>query len=541
MNERESIIHININILWRMITFAISTLFYILISVYNNENINWIIFLGMLISCAISCWLYKNIGENKLHFRIMFVLEVFSYGIFIFLSGGFNSPYLWYEVNCILLMVALDRNITVTFIACIWCLLCAIAGKSIENSSYQDINIVLGMGMLMCEFYIIRYYVNYIGKQNEELENLNTELKREKELSNYAFVMLTELSESFGLFAMTDPRKIMEKLSMLLRNNMMYREFVLIKFERDDLDEIIESYGIERESCEYIVKKIRLWNRKQNNTQYNKDTDKIFDIESGNNKYEVITIGESDYLSGILVRPVSDLSKDGKDFYLHLIKTVFNNLDTYCQIERYVVVEEQNRIANEIHDTVIQKLFGITCNLAVLESEIKLAKKEMESDYIIEYICTLKKSVESTMAELRESIYGKRFKDNLNTFINAIYAYMEELERLNNVKIKIKLDEESDYMTIAQKIALYRVSCEAVNNAIKHGKAKNINVELKVLTDTVELVIEDDGIGFSTEDKDFLEGNGLRNMRSIAVLLKGYLSVIHDDKKGIRVKLSLPR
>ena len=80
-----------------------------------------------------------------------------------------------------------------------------------------------------------------------------------------------------------------------------------------------------------------------------------------------------------------------------------------------------------------------------------------------------------------------------------------------------------------------------MNNAIKHGKSKNINIELKMKSDTVELLIEDDGTGFSREDKNFSEGNGLRNMRNIAALLKGYLSVVYDDKKGVRVKLSLPR
>ena len=50
----------------------------------------------------------------------------------------------------------------------------------------------------MCEFYIVRYYITYIGKQKEELESLNAELEREKELSNYAFLMLAELSEDLG-------------------------------------------------------------------------------------------------------------------------------------------------------------------------------------------------------------------------------------------------------------------------------------------------------------------------------------------------------
>ena len=64
---------------------------------------------------------------------------------------------------------------------------------------------------------------------------------------------------------------------------------------------------------------------------------------------------------------------------------------------------------------------------------------------------------------------------------------------------------------------------------------------MKLKSDTIELKVEDDGGGFSKEDKNFTEGNGLRNMRSIAVLLKGYLSIVHSDKSGVRVKLSLPR
>ena len=533
-NDKESSTYVNINVLWRVISFIVSTVFYIFVSIYNREDINRYIFTGMFVSCALSCWLYKRVCENVLHFRVMFSLEVFAYGIFIFLSGGLNSPYLWYEVNCILLMVALDKNILITFIACIWCWICTLTGDNIEGSVYKEANIVLGMLMLMVEFYIVRYYIKCIDEQKEELESLNTELQKEKELSNYAFTILAELSESFGLFAMTDPKKIMEKLSLALKKDKMYSEFVLIKFEHDDAPEIIESYGVDKTVYDDILVKVQDWNEKHGTLNV-EDNKAICYIYSGGKSYELTAFGESTYVSGVLVRKVVDVSNEERDFYRHLIKTVFNNLDMYSQIERFVAVEEQNRIANEIHDTVIQKLFGIDCSLILLESKIK--NKE---DYV-EAIKILRDSVENTMAELRESIYGKRFKDNLNTFIHTTYAYMEEVERLNEVSIKVNLDEQSDYIAIAQKIALYRVACEAVNNAIKHGQAKNVEVNLKLNANSIELVVEDDGLGFSKDDKDFHEGNGLKNMRSIAVLLKGFLSILHGEKSGVRVKLSLPR
>lgn len=314
----------------------------------------------------------------------------------------------------------------------------------------------------------------------------------------------------------------------------MYSEFMLIKFERDDVPEIIESNGMDERTYDDILVKIRDWNEKVSKP-VSEDSKDIFYMDSGGDSYEVTVFGESAYISGVLVRRVADTSGEVKDFYLHLIKTVFNNLDMYSQIERFVSVEEQNRIANEIHDTVIQKLFGIACRMLLLESKIK------NRENYVEEINILRTSIESTMTELRESIYGKRFKDNLNTFIHTTYAYMEEVERLNEVSIDIDLDEQADYIAIAQKIALYRVICEAVNNAIKHGQAKNIDVRLKLTDNSIELTVEDDGSGFSKDDKDFREGNGLRNMRSIAVLLKGFLSIVQRDKSGVRVRLSLPR
>lgn len=118
------------------------------------------------------------------------------------------SPYLWYEVDCILLMIVSEKNIMITIISYIWCILCAFVGKEIKELSYQDLNILLGMIMIIGGFYATRHYISYIDKQKEELTNLNEKLEEEKELSNYAFLKLTELNESFSLFAITNPKKL---------------------------------------------------------------------------------------------------------------------------------------------------------------------------------------------------------------------------------------------------------------------------------------------------------------------------------------------
>ena len=541
MDEKKYPDYININIFWRIVTFIFSTIAYVFVSIYyKRQGMYLLVVLGMLISCALSCWLYKKIGENKTYLRIMFGLEAFAYGIFIFLSGGFMSPYLWYEVDCILLMIVSEKSITITIISYIWCILCAFVGKEINELSYQDLNILLGMIMIIGGFYATRHYISYIDKQKEELTNLNEKLEEEKELSNYAFLKLTELNESFSLFAITNPKKIMEGLSILLRRYMTDSGFILIKFEHDDTPKIIEKFDIDEDLSKNIINEVILW-KKQYNMLKNDNNNDVFYLKAGDGDYQMTPIGEGTYMSGVLVKKNFNKFQNGEDFYWRLIKIVFSNLDTYSQMEKFIAMDEQNRIANEIHDTVIQKLFGMTCSLAVLENKLKNIDNNISKDEIKSYINMLKHSAELTMTELRESIYGKRFNDSLNTFVNAMYTYMEEVEKLNGVHINMNIDKESDYISVAQKIALYRISCETVNNAVKHGKAKKIDIELKLNSEFIELYIEDDGKGFSKNDDNFIEGNGLKNMKNMAVLLKGNLSIECGEIKGAKVKLKLPR
>ncbi len=118
---------------------------------------------------------------------------------------------------------------------------------------------------------------------------------------------------------------------------------------------------------------------------------------------------------------------------------------------------------------------------------------------------------------------------------------MKEAERLHNTKIEMDIDPKSDYMSLAQKIAVYRVSCEAVNNAIRHGNATVVSIMLKVFPNQINLKVEDNGVGFIKKQEGLYEGNGLKNMKNIAGLLKGRLLLDTERKTGMTVELFLPR
>lgn len=526
--------YIDICLAFRIVTLVFSTIFYIGMSVYQGDDTSyrWVA-LGMFASCLLSSWLYKNIGDRDPWLRIMFAIEVFSYGMFAVVSGGFSSPYLWYQMNCILLMVTLEEDIVVTILASVWCFFTVVAGSDEGRITYHELNISLGIIIVIGVFYVFRFYIRQINEQKQELLSLNVSLKEEKAKSEAVFLQLTEVYETFSLFAVTNPEKIVMELLQLLNRTIAPNGCMLVKFDKLFRTQKMEYIGLEDEVVQELLKEIE----EENLSSVKNCAECELDFYVKGSHYRARFIGDDVSLKGLFIRHAEDIKQEKEEFYWNLIDIIFTNLDVHTQLERFIAMEEQNRIANEIHDTVIQKLFGVVCSLKVMENKVS-SKGDNE---LKEYIVMLKRSIELVMTELRESIYGRRFKDSRHTFIGTMKLYMKEAETLCNTKIEMDIDANSDYMSLTQKIAVYRVACEAVNNAIRHGNATMVHVMLKLFPKEIVLQVEDNGIGFINKQEGLYEGNGLKNMRNIADLLRGRLVVDTQRKTGMKIELFLPR
>lgn len=531
-NKQSMYIEICIN--YRTIALLLSTFSYL--SMFNNliqieEHLD--IILGMIFSYFLSIFLYRKIGENPTMLRIMFVIENFAYGIFILMSGGIYSPYLWYQVGCVLLMIVLEKYISVTIIASLWCLSCAVVGEQKPIFYNYKLNIFFGVLMLLAGFYMLRFYVHYIKNQSLLLTHSNTELEKEKMQSEFAFSQLANIYQTLNLFGMVDSGKIIGELSTLIRNAIASRGCILLKFDKQEKIEHYLNSGIEEAHVERLIDKVLFEKDRINGEDWRKNI--LVTIEDYT--YELKLIGERSNQRGAVIRYASDCKQKNEKFYWQLIDIIFTNLDTYSQIENFIIQEEQNRIANEIHDIIIQKLFGITCTLKVLETDAK----NLNEVQLINYITTLKTSVESIMAELRQTIYGDRFKENIKSLTEMLSSYMTEIEQLTSASIDINIDKDTSFLTVAQQVAMYRICCEAVNNAIRHGGATKATITLKCQENDFRLTICDNGSGFDRQHTNFMEGNGLRNMRNITSLLKGRLNITSLKEGGTEIRLTLPR
>lgn len=208
--------------------------------------------------------------------------------------------------------------------------------------------------------------------------------------------------------------------------------------------------------------------------------------------------------------------------------------------EALLVNEEQNRIANEIHDSVSQRLFYISCKINFLKHNINSCKDEN----LVNELVLIEEVLHAAIKELRETIYNYSEKNmQINSFEKILKEYINEVSKINNISIKLQINGTQDYMSSDAKKAIYRIISEAIGNSIRHGKSNNITLSLCSNEERTLLSIKDDGIGFSIKDKikSNNTGLGIKNLRKLVNCYNGYIEINSDIKKGTLIKINIPR
>lgn len=533
--------------LYRTISIVILTILYILIW---NKNITYskvFIVLGMFLSSTAGTFLYKNnYPDNNNVIIATIILESTAYSVFIILSGGFSSPYLWYFINLLIIIMALNpfgkySKITSAGLMLLM-LLCVFIQKriGIPNDSafvaYSDINTGIAFVVVSCGFYLLLESNEQLLKSRSKLYELNLSLEISKKHSEYALNHTMNVYEALNLFSISNPQKVMDELNSTLYRTIAKNGCALFKINSIYDIELYSCEGIKEEHesvmAEFILKTIK--SNKQDSLPEN--------IIIDNKTYYIKYIKKSSNILAILFisNGKQELNESYYEmesrFYLDFVKIIMQELDIQSMVESYIISEEQNRIASEIHDTVIQKLFSISCNLRTLETEIGSIQDEdikMKLNDII-------KSTNSTMKTLREAIYGIKWGlSDEDTFEEKLSTYIQEAMDMNDIDISLNLDENVSTLASNKKTSLYRIICEAINNSIRHGKATEIQIDVTIHEGFVMARINDNGKGF---DKNSIQKDrqGIRNMYMITGILKGVLNINSSLKMGTEILCKIP-
>jgi PAS domain S-box-containing protein len=181
---------------------------------------------------------------------------------------------------------------------------------------------------------------------------------------------------------------------------------------------------------------------------------------------------------------------------------------------------EQQRIGQDLHDGLCQELTGIELMCQVLEQKLA-TKSKPESKQVGE----ITQHIRDAISHTRKLAHGlSPVELATNGFMSALYELAMHIQKLFRIECRIECPKPVLIRNNLFATHLYRIVQEAINNAVKHGKAKNIFISLKPAGDRFALTVADDGIGFSNETKKS-GGMGLHIMKYRAGVLDAALEV----------------
>ena len=181
---------------------------------------------------------------------------------------------------------------------------------------------------------------------------------------------------------------------------------------------------------------------------------------------------------------------------------------------------EQQRIGQDLHDGLCQELAGIQLMCQVLEQKLS-ARSKPEAKQVAEIADHIREAIAHTRRLARGLSPVETEPNGLMSALQELCVYITKMFR-----VECRFDCARPVLVRNNVFAthLYRIAQEAINNAIKHGKAKCIRIVLKPAGDKVTLAVTDDGVGFSADTKKS-GGLGLHIMRYRAGVVGAVLEV----------------
>jgi len=200
-----------------------------------------------------------------------------------------------------------------------------------------------------------------------------------------------------------------------------------------------------------------------------------------------------------------------------------------------IAEQERRRIGQDLHDVVGQNLTGIAYLSRVLEQKLA-ARKLAEASYGAKIVKLVNQCAAQTRSLARGLCPVEMGADGL---MSALREFASNIEELFNVSCLFECAKPVLIDDSTRATQLYHIAREAVNNAIRHGKANEIVISLTSFDDRVGLAIRDDGVGLS-DGAAKPSGMGLHVMKYRASTLGGWLDVRGVSGGGTVVVCSCP-
>jgi two-component system nitrate/nitrite sensor histidine kinase NarX len=201
---------------------------------------------------------------------------------------------------------------------------------------------------------------------------------------------------------------------------------------------------------------------------------------------------------------------------------------------RLALLEERSVIARELHDSIAQSLSYLKIQVSRLD---KAVHEDQPKDELLKLSGVLRSALNGAYRQLRELLTTFRLRISEADLGVALQTAVDEFAERSGINIAYNNSIGNCRPSPNAEIHLIHIVREALSNVVRHAEASQARVSLSCDQEgVVELVIEDDGIGFDLQS-DMMQHYGMPIMKERAERLGGELSITESDQGGTRIVL----
>lgn len=530
-------------LLYRYISLLLTSGFFLL----GPPQSPFVFKVGLVVSLGVAAWILTDlqrryVGNDKV-LKTIVLTETIGLTLLLIPTGGIESPFIWYALNPVL--------VAASFLTPLFCwgvlTFYLTSATFIAYSLFRIDNMVTILEensyiYLVC--LLITLLASLFSGLTKELDAKATELL----LVNKKLLETNEMYENtlehiMSLYHLMDnfssnksPEKLTSDITSSLINCTQKESafFWLIDLHMQK---------------SYLANTTNIWNMEEELKKdwHNISQKKESFMDKIHNEYFWMKIIRTSKNVGVVGIKVSSFSEVKDTFLLNrtfefiaeLSEIMLERIHMGQMMDQLIIIDEQNRIANEIHDSVSQKLFGIVYSLHSLQMKSQnISKEELNREYQF-----LSKTANSTIKELRAAIYRlSSVKKGDKPFLVLLKNFLDEYAKLNDVEINYHIVGDESLIPHDLKTGLYRIICEACGNGVRHGECHVMEIRVSLLEDKTLVVIQDDGIGINVRNQEEKKekGIGLFNMKSIVNSFNGTFSIEGIPGMGTKIQIDIP-
>ena len=218
--------------------------------------------------------------------------------------------------------------------------------------------------------------------------------------------------------------------------------------------------------------------------------------------------------------------------------TAIENARLHSNVRRVTILEERERIGMDLHDGIIQSIYGVGLMLENIRTMLREDPKAAE-----ERLQKAMEGLNSTIRDIRNYILDLRPRQlHDESLIEGLGRLVSEFRQ--NTKVEVTLAGPKDHLSDLPRVnamALFHICQEILANIAKHANASKVTVDLWNTSDRALLEVHDDGKGFDLEKANKTVGHGLANMQTRVTNVGGELDIITSPGEGTTILAWVPR